>query len=197
MQSLSKFREPPHNKTVGIEIECLVEVGDVKYRQHYGFFYSTSDGSIEEGWLKRGVEFVSQPLPVDMLCKQIDKLAKRFSWEHNSSCGIHVHVSREWLSLKKAKAIYNWLKTLRDVEFENLFGRKPNYYCKTSYELGSSRYLAVNIENKNTIEFRMFASGSADWAKYCVKMVEYLVVNANHLNLDAALAFKDLYFKEF
>ena len=198
MQSLSTFRKPPHNKTVGIEIECLVDAHAVEYFQYYGFFYSTQDGSIgATRWTQLGVEFVSQPLPVDMLCKQIDKLGKRFTWECNSSCGIHVHVSREWLSLKKATAIYNWIKTLSNTEFETLFGRRPNHYCSIEGTIGRSRYLAVNTENTKTIEFRMFASGPADWAKYCVKMAEYLVVNAYHLNLDAALAFKDMYFKSF
>ena len=198
MQSLSKFRTPPHNKTMGIEIECILIFGGVDYFRHYGFFYSTQDRSIDtHSWSQCGVEFVSQPLPVDMLCKQLDKLGKKFQWEHNSSCGIHVHVSRKWLSEKKAIAIYNWIKTLTNAEFKLLFGRLPNYYCRTEGTIGSTRYLAVNTENKATIEFRMFSSGSADWAKYCVKMAEYLVCNAYYLNLDAALAFKDLYFKTF
>ena len=198
MQSLSTFRKPPHNKTMGIEIECVLGACEVRYFQHYGFFYATQDGSIDTNtWSQMGVEFVSQPLPVEMLCKQIGKLGKRFTWESNTSTGIHIHVSRQWLSTKKATAIYNWIKTLTNAEFELLFGRKPNYYCRTEGTIGSTRYLAVNTENKATIEFRMFASGPADWAKYCVKMAEYLVVNAYHLNLDAALAFKDLYFKTF
>jgi hypothetical protein len=198
MHSLSKFRTPPHSKTMGIEIECILGASEVQYFQHYGFFYSALDMSIEtSSWGERGVEFVSQPLPVKMLCKQIDKLGKRFMWESNTSTGIHIHVSRQWLSTKKAIAIYNWIKTLTNAEFKLLFGREPNYYCRIEGPIGSTRYLAVNTENKATIEFRMFSSGSADWAKYCVKMAEYLVCNAYHLNLDAALAFKDLYFKTF
>jgi len=198
MQSLPKFRTPPHNKTMGIEIECILDDGDVDYFRHYGFFYSTQDRSIDtESGSQCGVEFVSQPLPVKMLCKQIDKLGKRFMWKSNTSTGIHIHVSRQWLSTKKAIAIYNWIKTLTNAEFELLFGREPNYYCRSGWPIGSTRYLAVNTTNKATIEFRMFSSGSADWAKYCVKMAEYLVCNAYHLNLDAALAFKDLYFKTF
>ena len=198
MQSLSKFRTPPHSKTMGIEIECVLGAGEMQYFQHYGFFYTTQDVSIDTNtWGQSGVEFVSQPLPVEMLCKQIDKLGKRFTWESNTTTGIHIHVSRQWLSTKKATAIYNWIKTLTNAEFELLFGRKPNYYCRTEGTIGSTRYLAVNTENIATIEFRMFSSGSADWAKYCVKMAEYLVCNAYHLNLDAALAFKDLSFKTF
>lgn len=196
MQSLPKFRVPPHNKTVGIEIECFTAscVAVEKYK-HYGFFYATDDGSINpRSYAMSGVEFVSQPLPVDMLCKQLDKLGKKFHWEHNSSCGIHVHVSRKWLSEKKAKAIYNWIKTLSYADMALLFGRVANTYCRNDVTFGSTRYCAVNIMNTHTIEFRMFSSGNVAWAKWCVKLVEYMIVNAYHLNIDAAMAFRDMYF---
>lgn len=197
MQSLNKFRDAPVSRSVGIEIECLINNANysIKHDTFYGFFYTTADGSISAGWRSTGIEFVSQPLTVSWLCREIDRLNKKFKWESNSSCGIHVHVSRKWLTEKRAKTIYDWMCSLSWDEMEELFGRTPNTYCRVDSrrKLGSSRYMGINTTNKDTIEFRMFSSGDAKWARYCVKMVEYLIDNANHLNIEAALAFRDMY----
>lgn len=55
-----------------------------------------------------------------------------------------------------------------------------------------SRYCIVNVTNSKTIEFRMFASGNVKWAQYCVELVNYLVENAFHLNVDAFNAAVDM-----
>lgn len=196
MQSLNSFRKPDVAKTYGIEIECLVREfnGPIKKYEHNGFFYATSDGSITpDTWEQASVEFVSQPLPVAWLCKEITRLQKRVgAWEHNSSCGIHVHVNRKWFTEKKAAAVRAWCKGLSRAEFADLFGREPNQYCNPQ-ERVSSRYGAVNTTNKNTVELRMFSSGDAKWAQYCVKMADWIVRNAFHLNTEAAYAARDLF----
>ncbi len=198
--SFSSFREPPSNKSMGIEIECLVnrQVYDDKVAdcQYLGFFGHVYDGSIAQDYGTVGQEFVSQPLTREWLKKEIVKLSNKVSWQWNSSCGIHIHVSRKWLSEKKAKAIYTWLATLEEEDKECLFGRASNYYCRTNQSFGSTRYCAVNTKNGKTIEFRMFASGDVKWAQYCVDMVDYLIRNAYHLNVEAARAFHDLHYKD-
>jgi len=199
MQSLSKFRTPASNKSLGIEIECLV-LNDWHYDnsgKHHGFFYATTDGSIMPPWGRKGQEFVSQPLTKDWLKKEIVKLNNKVSWQWNSSCGIHIHVSRKWLSIKKAKALYMWMCGLEVDDQQLLFGRRGNTYCRYStVQWEASRYSAINTTNKETIEFRMFASGDVKWAQYCVDMADYLVRNANHINVEAARAFHDLYYKD-
>lgn len=194
MQSLNKFRTPNTNKAMGIEIECVMEAlkADSCQYKHNGFFYGTCDGSIQCPWNRTGVEFVSQPLSAAWLKKEINKLARKFEWETNESCGVHVHVSRKWLSMEKAKAINAFLFSLLPSETVELFGREENTYCRTYVSLDKEdRYCSINITNTATIEFRMFKSGDAKWCAYCVDMVEYLINNAHHLNVDAALAFKD------
>lgn len=198
MNSLSKFRTPNTSKAMGIEIECYMS--DSTYSsydvrgEHHGFFYGTTDGSIECSWRYFGIEFVSQPLSAAWLKKEIAKLARKFTWEANSSCGVHIHVSRKWLSLDKARSINTFLSGLSWDEQEELFGRMANHYCRYSAALEKEdRYCAINITNKDTIEFRMFKSGDAAWCRYCVDMVEYLINNSRTLNVDAAMAFKDMY----
>lgn len=197
MQSLAKFRAPDSNRTLGIEIECFYEGTQCPERyKHHGFFYATDDSSIQCGWGNAGIEFVSQPLPAAWLKKEIVKLASRKSgwqnaWQYNDTCGVHIHVSRKWLSEKRAKAIFAFMNTLSYSEQRELFGRTGNMYCRYGKKWGGIRYLPINSSNKQTFEFRVFSSGDAAWCCYCVDMVVYLINNADHLNIDAVMAFKD------
>lgn len=195
MNSLDSFRKPVHNKCMGIEIECLFGgTQKIPNREHSGFFYFTEDYSIEAKWFQISREIVSQPLPADMLMKEITRLEKRVgAWGSNDSCGIHVHVSRTWLSEKKAQAIYNWLKTQSLEDIKLWFGREPNSYCTMEKPSQRTRYTNINITNKATIEFRMFASGMACWARYCVEMARYMVDNCYRLNTEAFHAASDMF----
>lgn len=200
MQTLDKYRTPNTNKAMGIEIECLLPEYDENGTylrppdyQHIGFFFAGTDGSITPEWRSRttGREFVSQPLSAPWLRKEIDKLFKKYPWSENHTCGVHIHVSRKWLSEKRAKAIYDFLSTLTEDDRVHLFGRSSNEYC--GYTWGITRYSAINIEPEATIEFRVFKSGNNEWCKYCVSMVEYLIAQAYTLNLSAIYAFRDQY----
>lgn len=192
MQSLSSFRTPPHRKTMGMELECYFPEY-IEWEYFFGFWYSTTDRSIKSE-NNYGREFVSQPLTPEWLIKEIKRLPKilQTTWETNGSCGIHIHVSREWLTKKKANEIWGFLKTLwknhPDI-YEEAFGRKPNEYCRCDGALEGTRYKAINTLNASTIEFRMFASGGVEWAITCVKTAKYLVDHAHHLNIEAFSAF--------
>jgi hypothetical protein len=179
---------------MGIEIEgFLEERTPVSYGSYQGFFYVTRDGSIDaDNWNQLTVELVSMPLTPEWLKREIYKVYQKFPLMHNSSCGIHIHVSRKWLSEKKARAIYKFIQSLNDTDICDFFGRGPNTYCRTDESWGYSRYCAINNENKNTIEFRMFCSGDAKWAAYCVDCVKYMIDNAYQLNVDAFNAFIDM-----
>ncbi len=205
MQSLEKFRTPNTNKAMGIEIECYIKgdpddryctgPGFPKKGAHHGFFYATDDGSISPpSYRDISVEFVSQPLSAPWLKKEITKLGKKFHWEVNETCGVHVHVSRKWLSKERAEKIMEFLCGLDEDEVVALFGRTANHYCRYNLNyFNDSRYSTINIQNKNTIEFRMFKSGTPEWCCYCVAMVEYLITNWATLNIDACLAFRDMH----
>ena len=183
------IRRPCSNKTLGIEIEG-VSYDFIASYEYRGFWYITVDGSIND-FDGHGREFVSQPLTAEHLKREIRKLHKKYKLYFNHSCGVHIHASRKWVSAAKAEKIWQFVSSLSYGDFNNLFGRRPNDYCRTSVT-DISRYCAINRTNKDTVEFRMFKSGDANWCQYCVDMVVYLIENANHLNIDAALAFRDL-----
>ncbi len=188
MNTLENVRKPPHRKTVGIEIEC-VSLERPRYG-HIGFWFAGDDASISS-WPGHGVEYVSQPLSVQWMHRELNVLKKKVpAWEVNDSCGIHVHVSRQWLTLQRADAVLKFLKSLDDITMMELFGRKPNHYCRTTCSK-TSRYCAINITNEATTEIRSFASGDIRWAKWCVDFSVYLTEHAKHLNLDAVLAYKE------
>ena len=190
MQSLSFFRKLDAVKSYGIEIECVHYQSILKY-QYHGFFYATDDSSLSYGHYLHITEFVSQPLPVEWLCKEITRLEKRVGeWFANDTCGIHVHVNRKWCTEKKAKAIRAFVNDMSFNDCNQLFGRLANTYCR---QKTSGRYCMVNMTNEKTIEFRMFASGGAKWARYCVRMSDYMVKNAFQLNIDAMYAASDMF----
>jgi hypothetical protein len=189
--NLASVRKPPCNRTLGIEIECLVKEMNGREYTHQGFFYLDNDASIERqgDWRSEPCEFVSQPLTLSWMHRELSKLNKKFEWEVNDSCGIHVHVSRKWLGTTKAKRIYEWIQAQDREDIKELFGRSPNDYCLTTREWASTRYLAINNENEHTIEFRGFASGAEAWPHWCVDFVTYLINHAYHLNIEAVVAF--------
>jgi hypothetical protein len=198
--SLDKFRTPNTNKAMGIEIECFFlhrwedDISIPEYT-HVGFFYAHTDASINTpSWRDIAREFVSQPLSAPWLKKEIHKLSRKLpTWSTNESCGVHIHVSRKWLSDQRAQKIWDFVKSLPTADFYDFFGRKPNEYCLVTGRLGATRYQTINTTNTNTIEFRMFKSGDPKWCCYCVDMVEYLINNANQLNISAVSAFRDQY----
>ncbi len=200
MNTLDKVRKAPSNKTMGLELEVICTNADISSGNYYGFYYCGSDGSLSRDWDKggRGREFVSQPLTYEWLRKETTKLYKKLGAEYyvNPSCGIHIHVSKKWLSDNKALNIWKFLATLTSSEFQDLFGRRPNNYCEIVsdlYEQKNSRYVALNMTNNATNEFRMFASGNLEWSLYCLACAKYMVDQHAVLNYDAFMAFRAMY----
>lgn len=183
------FRNPPHDRVFGVEIECFTE--SMVSKKHHGFFYAGDDGSLRHHMLY-SVEFVSQPIPKEWLKREVYKLHRKFPWEHNDTCGVHVHVNSAWCTKKKAVKIQKFLTSVDDTTIQFLFGREPNRFCR-NVATDLSRYTQVNLTNESTIEFRMFRSGDPAWVCYCLDMVEYLVKNYNRLNIDALTAFRMLH----
>lgn len=183
-QTLTEVRKAPCRNTMGIELECFVNyipINQVKdFYRHHGFFYAGSDVSILAPSGQDSVEFVSQPLTPRWLERELFKLKKRVGhWDVNDSCGIHVHVNKEWLSDRKAEVLFASLcKVTEDFSWrtmQEVFGREGNSYCIWGNTY--SRYRAINIRPQHTVEFRMFSSGDERWAIYCVRLVEWMVNN--------------------
>ena len=135
------------------------------------------DGSIDYGF-----EIVSHPLSYNYIVQNQDKLkymleelANKGCESHNpGTCGLHFHVTHPHnddiidriilimetykqelitFSRRTSDQIESWCKFLSDVkEGEDC---KSLYFIKKNKET-SSRYMALNLTNYNTIEFRLF-----------------------------------------
>ena len=186
MGSLSQFRKAPHAKTYGIEYEFYVQQGELYGRSgprpfNYGYrgmFYLTTDISINTGSMGGWpIEAISQPLPFNWLVREVKKFngfPLQVRW--NTSCGIHVHVSKKLVSGARMRALLTFLKTLPEHAQQAFFGRRYNGYCSPNSST-NSKYSIINFLHSNSYEFRMFASGPPDWAVICLQrtklMVEY------------------------
>lgn len=143
------------------------------------FVYCKHDGS-----LKNGFEIVTQPATFKYHMSQKEKYSEAFqhlvSQGYKShvggTCGLHIHVSKNYFGeydeqeANIAKVLYVFEKfwgkfiilsrrTQKQLNrwaarycFRNDIGYKDNIYLAKQ----KGRYLAVNLSNDNTIEFRMF-----------------------------------------
>lgn len=122
-----------------------------------------NDGSLNDGF-----EIISQPLGMDrhreVWAWLNDKEAVKGLRSHNTStCGLHVHISREGMSkLQIAKIVAFINDTENEALVRAVARRYAEGYCKIkNKKIGNSawsedRYEAVNITPRKTIEFRIF-----------------------------------------
>lgn len=141
------------------------------------YCYCKKDSSLSEG-----IELVSHPMTLDFhksFCwKDIFKKAVSLGYRSHqtSTCGLHIHVNRDFFGKTVeeqddaiARIIYfvesHWYEMVKfsrrtESQIEEWCDRTGR--CTTPKEtldnakIGGSRYVAVNLTNKNTIEFRLF-----------------------------------------
>lgn len=145
-----------------------------------------------DGSLQNGVEIVTKPAKVgehkEAFKPFFDKIDTT-SLQAKSSCGMHIHVSKNPLTALQIKRIGGFLE--ENMSFvHKIAGRKDNTYSKVkdltkgmsvlynerepvySKRLNlttSTRYSALNCTGKHTIEFRMFAS-TTDFVKFIANL---------------------------
>lgn len=163
------------------------------------------DGSINDGF-----EIVSHPLSYNYIVENQDKLkymleelSNRGCESHNpGTCGLHFHVTHPHnddiidriilimetykqeliaYSRRTSSQIQNWCKFLSDVkEGEDC---KSLYYIKKNKET-STRYMALNLTNYNTIEFRIFRGTlNFDTFMASVELVNNIVTLCSNLDI--------------
>lgn len=142
-----------------------------------GFTYCKHDGSLDNG-----IELVSHPATLEYLMKRketfrktFDEMIRRGYTSHdNGNCGLHVHISLKPLLEANEDAVSNliiivdnlWDKLVRfSRRTESQLNRwakrydsknhKPKDVAKKAKE-NCGRYMAVNQENKHTVEIRIF-----------------------------------------
>lgn len=141
----------------------------------YSFYDPTvvvakSDSTIEGN----GYEIVSQPMSLAFF-NQLP-LGGMFSEgiKGSATCGLHIHVGRgAFLSDVHLYKVCNFLLENRDFS-QYVAGRTFNNYCKSFSGKSSSeivrakkfrdteRHQAVNLQNRDTVEFRLFAGCTSE-----------------------------------
>lgn len=183
--------EPPNSLVLGIELEMdcgNAEAAAERISSIYGgdWLYFKHDSS-----LNRGAELVTHPISPavllseqgremwDAICKAA--LAEGMRSHDTETCGLHVHVNRDYFGTSDVARVLAEYKLLAlcDRLFEPmaLFSRRkrhkldqwagrPNLPLSqgnwvvrargASALMRSNRYNAVNVQNRDTIEFRLF-----------------------------------------
>lgn len=173
-----------------------------------GYTYIKHDGS-----LSHGMEIVSHPATLQYHMEKMDawkeifrKLRRNGFTSHDAgSCGLHVHASLAAMEEANPFAVHN-LIILFDRFWENLvkFSRRTNRqldhwakrYCvpaseeyaliKSAAKREWSRYMAINLQNFETVEFRLFRGSLKLKTFYAtLQLVDTLVKKAIELGGDA------------
>lgn len=185
-----------HEKAKQIRQYLRDEFGDT------GLLVFERDGSLDSGF-----EIISQPMGLDMH-KDIwkwtrDSTITRGLRSHlTGTCGLHVHVSREGLTnLQIARAVYFVNHQANRHLIETVARRYNAGYCKAKSKKISTagraedRYEMINLQNRKTIEFRIF-KGSLKYEaiiaaiEFCHAVLNFAAINSNlHLSTEAFLKF--------
>jgi hypothetical protein len=176
MGSISIVRKPPHAKTFGMELEVMPVLGrhgvlHILERKWHGFWEATEDASLPYG----GVEFVSQPMPYDMLVKQINWLHRKFPWTIHHNCGLHIHVSRQYWSEKRERELSAFLRTSAATHFDLIrwFGRESRF--ARTYADPNDKFRAINVLHPHTYEFRVWKAGDLAWTLEALRRTRAIV----------------------
>ena len=115
----------------------------------------------DDGSLDYGIEIASVPATLTKHSTIWDNFfneLKTYKLKSESTCGMHVHVSREGLSDDQIDRIVAFFASSREVRkfMEKIAGRTQNEYCNYIPEWGGDKYSAVNVSPSATIEFRIF-----------------------------------------
>ena len=173
VESMLKFKATnvrPNTVYLGCELEyetnnrnrAQLNVGKLMH----GHALMKSDGSI-----KNGFEIVTCPatldIHLDIFKKFYDNMPPDLKVEKN--VGMHVHVSRKPLSQLTLGKKTEFLNRLDNKQFiAHIAGRIDNSYARMNDERtvtfpwkhrnGGDRYNALNLNNSNTVEVRLFAT---------------------------------------
>lgn len=199
--TLKFFGEGP--KFFGLELECDGSDADGSeddvraiFKNHMDRFYFNSDGSLSHGF-----EAITHPMsPEEMLkidWEQItNEMENRYYDNDRDTAGIHIHVSRRFFH--GDKNIGRLVRMFSENYSEMIkFAHRPEHkaadwakrvrgttrqYAIDWYEsaYSSGRYTAVNLQNAETVEIRLFHSlASRQHIMACIQLTDVLTDMAN------------------
>lgn len=198
---LKFFGEGP--KFFGLELECdgsdaYGSEDDVRaiFNGHMDKFYFNTDGSLNNGF-----EAITHPMsPKEMLKMDWEQITTEMldrGYDNDrDTAGIHIHISRRFFNDKKniGRLVRMFSENYSDMV---KFARRPRYsaerwadrvqgssrkYAMDFYESAnrSGRYVAVNLQNYETVEIRLFHSlASRQHIMACIQLTDVLTDMAN------------------
>lgn len=140
------------------------------------YMYYMRDGS-----LSHGVEQITQPSTIEFYRENYDKFKNIFEifrthFKRYCSCGLHIHINRSFFGSEEdaciAKILYIFEKYWKEIvifsrrKYEDITRWADKYHNRTPEQVvalmhdgryGLNRYKAVNLVNRDTIEFRIFS----------------------------------------
>ena len=155
------------------------------------WLYNKSDGS-----LCNGVEIVTSPCDYKSIMWLLDKMKNPIKniiggTKYTQNAGIHIHVSKKSIpsyNIYKLSYLLNnrQAKELSSIMFylsgrnakvsDNYLGRYAKIGNITKFKNDTDRYLALNLTNEHTIEFRIFkATNDMDKVKSYINFVESMI----------------------
>lgn len=158
---------------MGVEIEidkgeCHSDLADELYNMsdNEQKFYLKTDGSLDNG-----IEIVSHPMSLEYHSKfEWDNIFRKcldygFRSHNTKTCGIHIHISKSFLSQSETIKLALFINTNKPI-MEKIARRTSSGYseykaihkgqAKYSASNPDTRYEAINYNNVQTIEFRFF-----------------------------------------
>lgn len=164
------------------------------------------DGSLG----RKGIEFVTMPLYFEHFIATKNKWTKAFEYYRRQGgysfgdprTGVHIHLSRD--AFESYKHLYNfYVGITKNPRFsQRIAKRKNNDYASFPYNpiklahdliytgLRHGRYHAVNLNNKNTVEVRIY-KGNIKWdsvqgyLEHAYSIFEYsLLITREHKDFD-------------
>jgi hypothetical protein len=181
-----------HNRYFGVELEVEVAKGDridsvtevnavANLDENGKFCWFETDGSLSNGY-----EIITQPMGLDQHEKFWEwlktDLTKPLLSHKTTTCGLHIHVSRKGLSKLQLSKMISFVNHPDNEEFITALARRyaQNYArigqkkISTAWKSQQSRYDAINMEPRQTVEFRLFRGT----LKYEAVMASIQFVNA-------------------
>ena len=181
-----------HNRYFGVELEVEVAKGDridsvkavnevANMGENGQFCWFETDGSLTNGY-----EIITQPMGLDSHEKfwswlKTD-LTKPLLSHKTTTCGLHIHVTKKNLSKLQLSKMIAFVNHPDNKELITALARRygPSFatICEkkisTAWKSQENRYDAVNMEPRNTVEFRLFKGT----LKYEAVMASIQFVNA-------------------
>lgn len=144
------------------------------------------DGSLSDS----GFEIITNPMGLDKHTEfwewlKDEPLTKSLRSHDTSTCGLHVHVSREHMSQMQLNKMSVFINHPDNAELISKIARRYNQsYARIAEKklghahYGRDRYDALNLENRHTVEFRIF-KGTIKYTslmaaiEFCNALVEF------------------------